>query len=83
MANKFKEIKNEELIIEEAQPASATPPPTPKKKKSGIVKSLNTVFSGTFLSNDNVLKHIPFILFLSVIAILYIARKRILMLYAP
>jgi hypothetical protein len=32
------------------------------------------VFSGTFLSNENVLKHIPFILFLSVIAILYIAN---------
>ncbi len=74
MANKFKEIKNEKSIIEEVQPASATPPPTSKKKKSGIVKSLNTVFSGTFLSNDNVLKHIPFILFLSVIAILYIAN---------
>jgi len=74
VANKFKEIKNEEPIIEEVKPASATPPPTPKKKKSGIVKSLNTVFSGTFLSNDNVLKHIPFILFLSVIAILYIAN---------
>ena len=74
MANKFKEIKNEEPIIEEVKPTSVTPPPTLRKKKSGIVKSLNTVFSGTFLSNDNVLKHIPFILFLSVIAILYIAN---------
>lgn len=74
MANKFKEIKTEEPVIEEVKPASVTPPPPPRKKKSGIVKSLNTVFSGTFLSNDNVLKHIPFILFLSVIAILYIAN---------
>ena len=74
MANKFKEIKTEEPVIEEVKPASVTPPPPPRKKKSGIVKSLNTVFSGTFLSNENVLKHIPFILFLSVIAILYIAN---------
>jgi len=74
VANKFKEIKTEEPVIEEVKPASVTPPPPPRKKKSGIVKSLNTVFSGTFLSNENVLKHIPFILFLSVIAILYIAN---------
>ena len=73
MANKFKEVKKEEPIIEEVATAS-TAPATPRKKKSGIVKSLNSVFSGTFLSNDKVLKHIPFILFLSVIAILYIAN---------
>lgn len=72
MANKFKELpKNKEIeITEETQQA----PPPPKKKKSGLVKSLNTVFSGTFLSNDSVVKHVPFILFLSVIAILYIAN---------
>jgi hypothetical protein len=73
VANKFKEVpkkENEEIITENTQQA----PPPPKKKKSGIVKSLNSVFSGTFLSNDKVLKHIPFILFLSVIAILYIAN---------
>ena len=75
MANKFKEIKQEEPQIEEViETPSATPPPPPRKKKSGIVKSLNTVFSGTFLSNERVLTHIPFILFLSVIAILYIAN---------
>jgi len=72
MANKFKELPKEEenLITEETQQA----PPPPKKKKSGLVRSLNTVFSGTFLSNDSVVKHVPFILFLSVIAILYIAN---------
>lgn len=72
MANKFKELKRkqEETLTEETQ--QATPPP--KKKKSGLVKSLNTVFSGTFLSNESVVKHVPFILFLSVIAILYIAN---------
>ena len=72
MANKFKELPKEEenLIAEETQQA----PPPPKKKKSGLIKSLNTVFSGTFLSNESVLKHVPFLLFLSVIAILYIAN---------
>ena len=71
MANKFKEVpKEEKMIAEETQ--QVTPPP--RKKKSGIIKSLNSVFSGTFLSNEKVLKHIPFLLFLSVIAILYIAN---------
>jgi hypothetical protein len=81
MANKFKELKKqqEETLTEETQ--QATPPPKnsgaagkPRAKKSGLVKSLNTVFSGTFLSNESVVKHVPFILFLSVIAILYIAN---------
>lgn len=73
MANKFKEIKKEEPVIEEVKETPVAAPPRPKKK-SGIVKSLNTLFSGTFLSNQQVVKHIPFILFLSVIAILYIAN---------
>lgn len=73
MANKFKEVKKEEKIIEEVKP-TASAPATPRKKKSGIIRSLNSVFSGTFLSNEKVLKHIPFLLFLSVIAILYIAN---------
>lgn len=81
MANKFKEVKKQtnETLTEETQ--QATPPPKnkadggkPRAKKSGLVKSLNTVFSGTFLSNESVVKHVPFILFLSVIAILYIAN---------
>jgi hypothetical protein len=73
VANKFKEVKKEEVIIEEVKPTAATSA-TPRKKRSGIIKSLNSVFSGTFLSNEKVLKHIPFLLFLSVIAILYIAN---------
>lgn len=74
MANKFRELPKEEQkpITEETQ--QATPPPKNRGKKSGLIRSLNTVFSGTFLSNDKVVKHVPFILFLSVIAILYIAN---------
>ncbi len=72
MANKFKGAPKEEekILAEETQQVTLPP----RKKKSGIVKSLNSVFSGTFLSNEKVLKHIPFVLFLSVIAILYIAN---------
>ncbi|MGZ3862894.1 MAG: FtsL-like putative cell division protein [Bacteroidia bacterium] len=73
MANKFKEVKKEEKIVEEVKP-TASASATPRKKKSGIIRSLNSVFSGTFLSDEKVLKHIPFLLFLSVIAILYIAN---------
>ena len=72
MANKFKELPKQQ---EEQQPqVTPTVKPATPKKKSGVVKSLTTVFSGTFLSNESTLKHIPFILFLSAIAILYIAN---------
>ena len=74
MANKFKEIRTEEPEVEEVKPLQEETSVKPKKKKSTVVKSLNAVFSGTFLSNENVLKHIPFVLFLSVVAILYIAN---------
>ena len=72
MANRFKDLPKEEVkeVIAEKIPAKPTPP----KKKSGIVKSLTAVFSGTFLTNANTLKHIPFILFLSVLGIFYIAN---------
>lgn len=72
MANRFKELPKEEVKTE--QEATATVKPAAPKKKSGVVKSLTTVFSGTFLTNENTLKHIPFILFLSAIAIFYIAN---------
>ncbi len=73
MANKFKEPPKhtEEVKAEKAtQPAQAPP----KKKSSGLIKSLTVIFSGTFLSNEKTIKHIPFILFLSLLAIFYIAN---------
>jgi hypothetical protein len=72
MANRFKELPKEEVHIEEE--VAAPLKPAAPKKKSGVVKSLTTVFSGTFLSNETTLRHIPFILFLSFIAIFYIAN---------
>ncbi len=71
MANKFKELpKEKQEVKEEIQPTIASP----RKKKSGLVKSLTALFSGTFLSNERTLKHIPFILFMGIIAIFYIAN---------
>jgi hypothetical protein len=43
-------------------------------KKGVLAKGLSSVFSGAFLTSDKTLKHLPFILFLAVIAIFYIAN---------
>lgn len=74
MANKFKEIQvEEEEVIEQVEEPKAQAKPTSPKKKSGVVKSLNNVFSGTFLATGFVLKHMTFVLFLSVVAVFYIS----------
>jgi hypothetical protein len=64
MNNKFKEqIKAEE-------------PKTPQKpvKENKMVKSVSNVVSGNFLSKEATLKNLPFIFFLSFLAICYIAN---------
>ena len=79
MSNKFREIPKEEKLIEKTKnvetkiSAKNTTPPKPRKK-GVLAKGLSAVFSGTFLTNESTLKHIPFILFLAFIAILYIAN---------
>ncbi|MCD6068326.1 MAG: hypothetical protein K0S33_3152 [Bacteroidetes bacterium] len=73
MANKFREIQVEEEVAEPViEKPKAQPAPKPRKK-GGVVKSLSLVFSGTFLSNESVLKYIPFVLFLSCMAVGYIS----------
>ncbi len=79
MSNKFREVPAKEIIEDEIENVdskkSTTDTPPPKKRKKGVLaKGLSTVFSGTFLTNENTLKHVPFILFLALIAILYIAN---------
>lgn len=76
MANTFR-TQNQTAGTTEA-PAEK---PAPKVNKTGkarrkgvLAKGLSSVFSGTFLSNEKNLQHIPFILFLAVIAIFYIAN---------
>ena len=39
-----------------------------------LAKGLSSVFSGSFLTNEKTLKHLPFILFLALVAIFYIAN---------
>ena len=47
----------------------------PVKKEAGKVsKSLANIFSGNFLSKDNVVSFLPFIFFLTFMGILYIAN---------
>ena len=46
-----------------------------KKKETGKVsKSLSNIFSGNFLSRENVVSSLPFIFFLTFLGILYIAN---------
>lgn len=79
MANKFREIQKpieaeeQETAVNqtvEQQPAKPSRP----RKKGVLAKGLSSVFSGTFLVHEKNLKHLPFILFLGLIALFYIAN---------
>jgi hypothetical protein len=80
MANKFRDkpiqTEVEELeefdAVEEEQPVEEKP--KRQGKKGVLAKGLSKVFGGSFLSNDKAVEMIPFILFLGVIAIFYIAN---------
>ncbi|MES2680684.1 MAG: FtsL-like putative cell division protein [Bacteroidota bacterium] len=79
MANKFREITNndvaEERVAAVAEETSPPPPKTTRPRRKGVLaKGLSSVFSGTFLTNEKNLKHLPFILYLGLMAILYIAN---------
>lgn len=79
MSNKFRDIQN--TAPEEDQEVNAVVEETPvsekpsKPRKKGVLaKGLSSVFSGTFLTNEKNLKHLPYILFLGLMAIFYIAN---------
>ncbi len=76
MANKFRNIQTEQK--QEEAPARTSTPATekPKKprKKGVLAKGLSSIFSGTFLTSEKTLSHVPFILFLALIAVFYIAN---------
>ncbi len=78
MANKFRDIPVKPEPIVEKQIAEAIESKVQKvqkpRKKGVLAKGLSSVFSGTFLSNEKTIKHLPFILFLALIAIFYIAN---------
>ncbi len=76
MANKLREkvkpvVEVVETIVEETVAAQPSKPGKPRKK-GVLAKGLSSVFSGTFLSSDKSLKHLPFILYLGFVAVLYI-----------
>lgn len=81
MANKYREINSSENEVKENNnavdetTATIKPEKPSKARKKGVFgKSLSAIFSGTFLTNDKTLKHLPFIIFLALIAVLYIAN---------
>ncbi|MEO6302918.1 MAG: FtsL-like putative cell division protein [Bacteroidia bacterium] len=81
MANKYREIptteneiEEQEIVVDETTTNSPPEKPSKPRKKGVLGKGLSAVFSGTFLTNDKTLKHIPFVSFLAFIAILYIAN---------
>lgn len=82
MANKFRDIQvtsepnEEKLTAEEIESKvdPATKAPQKPRKKGVLAKGLSSVFSGTFLTNEKTLQHLPFILFLTLVAIFYIAN---------
>lgn len=80
MANKFRDkpVLTEVEELEELDIIDDEPEIEEKPKKQGkkgvLANALSKVFGGSFLSNDKAVEMIPFILFLGVIAILYIAN---------
>src|ERR1041385_4929365 len=65
--NKFKEVPPQnEPPVQKTSRAS--------KKPSKIARSFLNIFSGNFLSKDNVIHQLPFILFLTLIGLGYIAN---------
>jgi hypothetical protein len=79
MANKFREkpIQTEQEELKDIKPfiETVTPDKAIKKGKKGVLaKGLSSVFGGSFLSNEKAFEMAPFILFLGVLAIFYIAN---------
>ena len=76
MGNRFKEVHEEPQIEKEEQQTAPQQEQknSPPQKKGGIAKSLTAVFAGNFLGNDKIFKQLPFIFFLSFIALFYIAN---------
>ena len=64
MGNKFKEQQKPEEPIVPKKPA----------KENKVVRGVASVVSGNFLSKETTLKNLPFIFFLSFLAICYIAN---------
>lgn len=68
MENKFKE----KAKIEQFEPPKVAA--KENKKENKIVRSVASVVSGSFLSKESTIKNVPFLFFLSFLAICYIAN---------
>ena len=76
MANRFKEAPSEPKIKEvEQQTAQINEQKDSLPQKKGkLTKSLTTIFGGNFLGDESIIKQLPFIFFLSFVALFYIAN---------
>jgi hypothetical protein len=73
VSNKYRQIEEQEQSAAPVGPVRAARAPRPVKK-GVLAKGLSSVFSGSFLTNDKTLRHLPFVMFLAVVAVLYIAN---------
>jgi hypothetical protein len=73
MANKLRNNKIDQPVEEQAEEQAIKKPASKPGRKGVLAKALSGIFSGTFLANEKNFKHVPFILFIAVMATAYIA----------
>lgn len=66
------EIREPEIVEEVAEETKA--PAMPKKRK-GIVKGIHSIFDGTILARESVIKGLPFIFYIAFLAVMYIGNS--------
>jgi hypothetical protein len=78
VANKFRDKPLKTEPEEEKQTAEQIESKVQRvqkpRKKGVLAKGLSSVFSGTFLTNEKNLKHLPYMLYLGLMAVFYIAN---------
>ncbi|MBK9283103.1 MAG: hypothetical protein IPM51_02150 [Sphingobacteriaceae bacterium] len=77
MANKYRDKTVPEIETEMPEIQNETQQekkPRKTRKKGVLAKGLSSVFSGSFLTSEKTIKHLPYILFLTAIAVFYIAN---------
>lgn len=72
--NKFKEVPPQEPQPLRKETSGQEKKSTPKTQGNKVARSFLNIFSGSFLSKDYVILQLPFILFLTLIGLAYIAN---------
>jgi hypothetical protein len=67
--NEYKEPE----IVPEAEEEEEIVPKKPRKKRP-LLKGIHSVFDGTFLTRQSVIKSLPFIFYIAFLAVLYIGN---------